>query len=70
MPQSDRAVELVCPTPAHARSAQDCVLVSFEQLQDNLPGQLGPFPCHSPSNKLRGCFWTEVLDLGFFHYAT
>lgn len=47
-------------------SAQDCVLVGFEQLQDKLPGQPDPFPSHSPTNKLRACFWTGVLDLGFF----
>lgn len=52
---------------AHARSAQDCVLVGFEQLQDNLPGQLGPFPDDFLNNKLRASFfWTGVLHLGFF----
>lgn len=40
--------------------------MGFEQLQDNIPGQLGPFPGHYPSNKLRGCFWTGVLNLFFF----
>lgn len=36
--------------------------MGFEQLQDSITGQLGPFPGHSPSNKLRSCFWTGVLN--------
>lgn len=35
--------------------------MGFEQLQDNIPGQLGPFPGHYPSNKLKGL----LLDWGF-----